>query len=40
VLDSDVLKLHAVLSPARPDLRIWTDEFNSLLPILKAPEIR
>jgi hypothetical protein len=40
ILDNDALKLHAVSVPERPDLRLWTDDFNSLLPILKTPEMR
>ena len=40
ILNNDALKLHAIDIPARPDLREWTDEFNSLLPVLKSPEIR
>jgi SAM-dependent methyltransferase len=37
VLENTALKLHAQPIPARPDLRPWTDDFNNLLQILKAP---
>lgn len=40
VLDDDLIKLHAVASPRRNDVALWTDESNSLLPILKTPEVR
>jgi spermidine synthase len=40
LLDNEALRLHAVAVPERRDLRIWTDDFNSLLPVLKTPEIR
>ena len=40
VLDNEALRLRAVPLPQRRDLRIWTDDFNSLLPVLKTPEIR
>jgi hypothetical protein len=39
VLESDTLKLRLVPPSDRPDVRIWTDSFNSLLPILKTPTI-
>jgi SAM-dependent methyltransferase len=37
VLENTALKLHAQPIPPRPDLRPWTDDFNNLLQILKAP---
>ena len=40
ILDNDVLKMHSVALPAASNMRIWTDDFNSLLPILKTPEVR
>lgn len=40
VLDNDVLKMHSVTLPEHTALRLWTDNFNSLLPILKTPEMR
>jgi hypothetical protein len=40
LLDNEALRLHAVTVPERRDFRIWTDDFNSLLPVLKTPEIR
>ncbi len=40
VLANEALKLHTVPAAKRPALRLWTDDFNSLLPILKTPEIR
>ena len=39
ILESDALKLRVAPPSNRTDLRIWTDDFNSLLPILKVPEI-
>jgi len=39
VLENTALKLHAQPIPARPGLRPWTDDFNNLLEILKAPRL-
>jgi SAM-dependent methyltransferase len=40
ILDNDDLKKSAMSMPGPAELRIWTDDFNSLLPILKTPEMR
>jgi len=37
VLENTAIKLHAQSITARPGLRPWTDDFNNLLEILKAP---
>jgi spermidine synthase len=37
VLENTAIKLHAQSISARPGLRPWTDDFNNLLEILKAP---
>jgi hypothetical protein len=39
ILENDSLKLRLVPPSNRSDLQTWTDNFNSLLPILKVPEI-
>lgn len=39
ILESDAIKLRLVPTLDRQDVRIWTDSFNSLLPILKIPQI-
>ncbi len=39
-LENESLKAHSVPLSARPDVPLWTDSFNSLLPILKTPELR
>ncbi len=40
VLQNESLKIRSVQPSNRVPLRIWTDSYNSLLPILKAPELR
>jgi SAM-dependent methyltransferase len=40
VLTNAAVKLHWEPIAARPDLRIWTDDYSSLVPILKTPPAR
>ena len=37
VLENTAIRLHSQPIAARPGLRLWTDDFNNLLQILKAP---
>lgn len=40
VLENSAVKLHSAPFPQRTGLRLWTDDYSSLLPILKAPRMR
>lgn len=40
VLENPAVQVHAAAMPRWPDLRPWTDDYNNLLQILKAPLIR
>ena len=37
VIDNPSIKVHVVPFAARPDARLWTDDYNNLLQILKTP---
>ena len=39
VLENAAVKLHSQPVAPRPGLRLWTDDFNNLLQILKTPHI-
>lgn len=40
VLNNSAIKLHSAPIPQQAGLRLWTDDYSSLLPILKAPSMR
>lgn len=40
LLQNEALRVHAVAPSHRIGLRMWTDGYNSLLPILKTPQVR
>ena len=40
VLGNASLKVHTIALPSRPGLRLWTDDYNNLLNILKTPQLK
>ena len=38
VIDNPSIKVHAAQFAVRPAARLWTDDYNNLLQILKTPE--
>jgi hypothetical protein len=40
VLDNASIRLHSIPIASRPDIRLWTDNYNNLIQILKAPQDR
>lgn len=40
VLDNAGIRLHSAPIAPRPDLRLWTDDYNNLIQILKTPQTR
>ncbi len=40
VLGNSAIQLHSAPIPRQAGLRLWTDDYSSLLPILKAPRMR
>jgi len=40
VLQNSTVKIHSIPIPPRADLRLWTDDYNNLLQILKTPHVQ
>jgi hypothetical protein len=38
VLSNASIRLHTLPIASRPDIRLWTDNYNDLIQILKTPE--
>ena len=39
VLENGAVKIHSETIPPRPHLRVWTDDYNNLLEVLKVPSL-